>query len=338
MCKGGGCAVGTGHIDNAFLQFLVRLLGAPAVREFIDECKLDFLELLRDFESAKKYISPVHRNQLCLRIPAGLERLCRTKNNGEAISHVVSRSVYRDRVHIVDNKMKIDYILTVEFFRSGCSEIARTIKNVLTNTQAKDSAYLIIVGGMADSPVMHDIIRQELENSTKIQRIIVPPEPEIAVIKGAVLFGHQPSAIFQRVMRYTYGLRKAKLFNPDLHPVDKLINFQGIDFITDIFCPFITAGTRAPVGFLSYDSLTSIEPFQKVIEIDIYFTQETNPMYVTDKNVHLLGKIQYQIPNPSKEERTIYIEFIFGDTELVINITDRKTASKFKNTFPEIEK
>ena len=338
MNKGGGCAVGSGHVENAFLQFLVRILSAPAVREFLDEFPHELLDLLRDFESAKKSMTLNTKKPLTVRVPIGLERICRKQNKGETMDSIVVKSVYRDKVKIVDNKFQIDYTVFQEFFRAACLEIGRTIRDVLTEPNARTCSILILVGGMALSSVAQDIIRQELEGKTNIQRIIVPPEPELAVLKGAVMFGHQPKCIFQRIIRYTYGLRKAKLYNPDMHPEDRMVNLHGMDFITDMFCPFITAGSRAPVGFMSYDSLTSIEPYQKVIEIDVYFSTELDPTYITDKNCWLLGKMEYQIPNPSKEERTIYIEFIFGDTELFINITDRKTASRFKNTFPEIEK
>lgn len=338
MNKGGGCTVGSGHVENAFLQFLVRILGAPAVREFLDGCPHELLEFLRDFETAKKQMTITQKKPSAVRIPVGLERICRKIHKAESMESIVQKSVYRDKVKVVDNKFQIDYNVFQEFFRAACSEIGRTIRNVLTEPSAKNCSILILVGGMAFSTVAQDIIRQELEGKTNIQRIIVPPEPDLAVLKGAVMFGHQPRCIFQRVIRYTYGLRKAKLYNPDLHPEDRMVSLHGMDFITDMFCPFITAGSRAPVGFMSYDSLTSIEPFQKVIEIDVYFSTELEPSYITDKNCLLLGKMEYQIPNPSKEERTIYIEFIFGDTELFINITDRKTASRFKNTFPEIEK
>ncbi|KAL4234288.1 hypothetical protein ACF0H5_005939 [Mactra antiquata] len=338
MNRGGGCTVGSGHIDNAFLQFLTRLLGAPAVREFIDECKLELLELLREFEAAKRFITVSQTNPIKILIPVGLERICRKIHKGETMSSLVNKSPYREKIKVADNKLVIEPSLCYDLFRSACAEIARAIKKVLSDKYSKHCTVLILVGGMAGSNVVQEIIKNELEGKTNIQRIIVPPEPELVILKGAVMFGHNPKSIFQRVMRFTYGLRKAKLFNPDMHPEDKMVTLHGMEFMTDMFSPFITAGSRAPVGFMSYDSLTSIEPFQKVIEIDVYYSTELNPSQVTDNNVWLLGKIEYQIPNPSKEERTIYIEFIFGDTELIINITDRKTASRFKNTFPEIDK
>lgn len=327
--------IGSGHVDNAFLQFLVRLLGAPAVREFLDENKLELFQLLRDFESTKRLVTTSMKKSLQVRIPVGLERICRKIHKGETMSSVVAKSMYRDKVKVGDNKLHIEPSLCYDLFRATCAQIARSIKTVLAS--AKGCSILILVGGMASSTIVQEMLKDELDK-TNIKHIIVPPEPELAVLKGAVMFGHQPRSIFQRVIRYTYGLRKAKLFNPDIHPEDRLVTLQGMDFITDVFCPFITAGSRAPVGFMSYDSLTSIEPFQKVIEIDVYFSSELNPIYVTDKNCWLLGKIEYHIPNPSHEERTIYIEFIFGDTELMINVTDRKTAARFINTFPQIEK
>ena len=336
--KGSGGIMGSGHVDNAFLQFLVRVFGAPVVREFLDDCKIEFLELIRDFDIAKTKVRPRQYNPLEVKIPPSLDRICRQKQNGDNLANVISKSVYREKVKLVDNKMLIDGAMSNEFFRTAAFDVVRNIKHALSTNSAKGILYLVLAGGFAGSPIVQETIQHELEDSTDIQRIIVAPDPELAILKGAVLFGHRPASIFARVLRYTYGLRKAKLFNPDMHANEHRVVLHGIEFITDVFSTFITAGTRAPVGFVSYDSLTTIEPFQKVIQIDIYYSTEMNPMFVTEKNCFVLGKIDYQVPNPSKEERTIYIEFIFGDTELVMNITDRKTASKFKNTFPTIEK
>ena len=330
--------MGSGHVDNAFLQFLVRVIGAPVVREFIDVCKIEFLELLRDFELAKSKVKPRQYSSLEVKIPPNLDRICKQKQNGDSLANVISKTIYREKVKVHDNKICIDGSVSSEFFRTVSLDIAKNIKNALSNNAGKGTNFLVLVGGFASSPVVQEIIKRELEDTTDVQRIIVAPDPELAILKGAVMFGHQPKSIFSRVIRYTYGLRKAKLFNPDMHPNEHRVTLHGIEFITDVFSTFITSGTRAPVGFVSYDSLTTIEPFQKIIEIDIYYSTELNPKFVTDQNCWVLGKIDYQIPNPSREERTIYIEFIFGDTELVMNITDRKTASRFKNTFPTIEK
>lgn len=330
--------MGSHQVDNAFLQFLVRIFGAPVVREFLDDCKIEFLELLRDFDIAKAKVRPRQYNSLDVNIPPSLDRICRQKQNGNNLANVISKTVYRDKVKLHDNKFSIDGSMGNEFFRTVSLDIAKNIRQVLSHSAAKGIMYLVLVGGFANSPVVQEIIQHELEDATDIQRIIVAPDPELATLKGAVIFGHQPKRIFSRVIRYTYGLRKAKLFNPDLHANEHRVTLHGIEFITDVFSTFITAGTRAPVGFVSYDSLTTIEPYQKVIQIDIYYSTEVNPQFVTEKNCFVLGKIDYQVPNPSKEERTIYIEFVFGDTELVMNITDRKTASKFKNTFPIAEK
>ena len=336
--RGSGGVMGGTHVDSAFLQFLVRVFGAPIVREFLDDWKTEFLDVLRDFDIAKTKVRPRQYNPMEVKVPAALERICKDKHGGNNLSNVISKTVYREKVKIVDNKMCIDGGMSNEFFRTGSADIARNIKQALSHKTAKGVMYLVLVGGFANSPMVQEVIQRELEDTSDIQRIIVAPDPEVAILKGAVIFGHQPKSIFSRVLRYTYGLRKAKLFNPDLHATEHRVMLHGIEFITDVFSTFITAGTRAPVGFVSYDSLTTIEPFQKVIQIDIYYSTEINPQFVTEKNCFVLGKIDYQVPNPSKEERTIYIEFIFGDTELVMNITDRKTASKFKNTFPILDK
>jgi hypothetical protein len=45
----------------------------------------------------------------------------------------------------------------------------------------------------------------------------VPEDAELAVLKGAVLFGHKPDYIVARIVRHTYGVRIREDFNPDIH-------------------------------------------------------------------------------------------------------------------------
>ncbi|XP_052233296.1 heat shock 70 kDa protein 12B-like [Dreissena polymorpha] len=183
MNKGGGCLVGSSHVENSFLQFLVRIFGAPAVREFLDECQIEVIDILKQFEMAKKGMISDQAKPLSIGIPVGLERICRKKNHGEDLSVIVQRSMYRDKAKLADNTLHIDVTICREFFNSACLEIAKCIRNVLLDHNAKECTMLILVGGMASSTIVQDILKQELESKTKIQRIIVPPEPELAVLK-----------------------------------------------------------------------------------------------------------------------------------------------------------
>jgi hypothetical protein len=52
---------------------------------------------------------------------------------------------------------------------------------------------------------------------------LAPEDAELAVLKGAVLFGHKPDYIVARIARYTYGVEVDDYFNPDIHEPDRCV-------------------------------------------------------------------------------------------------------------------
>ena len=57
----------------------------------------------------------------------------------------------------------------------------------------------------------------------------------------------------------------------------------------DIFSPFLTIGTRIPVGFVSHQALTSTEGMQKKIEIDVYLSNKLSHHYTNNEGCTKLG-------------------------------------------------
>lgn len=293
--------------------------------------------MMREFEQVKKLVTPFAKTYVELKVPACIEVLCQKQQYNDTVENLIFRSVYKGRVRLLNHKLRIDAVVCNEFFRATAIEMAKVITHSLTAVStAKDVSVLVVVGAFSESPVVQDILHQELLGKTKIKQIIVPPEADIAVLKGAVIFGNNTSSVLCRVNKYTVGLRIARLFNPELHSPKKRVVLTGCEYVLDIFSPFLTIGTRVPVGFISHQALTSTEPLQKKIEVDVYFSNELSHNFVTDEGCSRLGHMHYFIPSPSEEARTIYVDFILGDTELYLYVIDKKTMNKTKYPFPSI--
>ena len=48
-------------------------------------------------------------------------------------------------------------------------------------------------------------------------RVIIPLEAAWSVLRGAVIFGHDPGLIKERRSKYTYGVRVFDTFDPTVH-------------------------------------------------------------------------------------------------------------------------
>lgn len=338
VSRGVGAKLGGGSVDNIFVQFLSKLLGDKITDEFVNTYKKDFIAMMRDFEIQKRQVTPLATSSLEIKVPGCLQLLCQKQQYNDNLANVVYRSVYQGHVKYVNHRFKISAVVSNEFFRAITKEMAKLINHSLTTLKtAKEISILVLTGGFAESEVVQEIMHQELIGKTQIKQIIVPPDPDIAVLKGAVMYGHNQGTISCRINRSTLGLRIARLFNPEMHPVEKRTVVNGVEYILDVFSPFLTIGTRVPVGFISHQSLTTTEPNQKKIEIDVYQSSELSHNFVSDEGCETLGKIEYSIPIPSEEARTVFVDFLLGGTELQLVVMDKKTSFVTKYHFPVLK-
>ena len=74
-----------------------------------------------------------------------------------------------------------------------------------------------MVGGFSESEVVQDAVRSAFRDC----RIVIPQEAGLAVLKGAVQFGHDPSIIAARVAKFTYGIGSTVPFDPEVHDPGK---------------------------------------------------------------------------------------------------------------------
>lgn len=79
------------------------------------------------------------------------------------------------------------------------------MQELLRHSSVKDVSSIIRVGGFAESPMLQAAITNAFKDKKK-KDFIVPRDAGLAVLKGAVLFGHQPKTISARVCKYTYGI------------------------------------------------------------------------------------------------------------------------------------
>jgi hypothetical protein len=78
--------------------------------------------------------------------------------------------------------------------------------------------------------------------------VIVPEDVELAVLKGAVLFGHKPDYIVARIARYTYGVECRNDFNPDIHEPGRCIVVNGQKECDSIFDMYMKTGSVVELG------------------------------------------------------------------------------------------
>jgi len=140
--------------------------------------------------------------------------------------------------------MQIDGGILRGFFDDSCDRTIGHIRDVLRQPAGKGVDTILLVGGFSESP----LLQEKIKSFFKDKRIIIPPDAGLAVLKGAVMFGHDPLIIKSRVAKCSYGISIYGDFDPTIHPPSKKVIHKGVTKCKDIFAPHVKKGEELLVG------------------------------------------------------------------------------------------
>lgn len=329
LCHASGGDCGGTSVDNAFIQMMVKILGAPLINLLKQDDPSAYLDLLREFETVKRKIESTTSGKVNFTIPcATINTLCE-KHQNESLSSMIQASPFAEQITLRGDKLRVDADVMKNLFQKTINNIIRLVKDILRKPTARDVPLLLLVGGFAECPLIQSAMKKEFSN----KRIIIPEESGLSVLKGAVLFGHKPDFIASRVMRFSYGTDLSKPFDSDLYPLSRRKPVNGVDRCEDIFGMIIEKDESVPVGHKVKRSYTTVKPNQDKMAIRIYASNKKNPSFVDEEGCHLIGNAMFNIPCPSEEERSVKVEYIFGNTEVSMTATDTLYGSTWEANF-----
>ncbi|XP_053396352.1 heat shock 70 kDa protein 12B-like [Mercenaria mercenaria] len=321
LYKASGGNWGGTRVDQAFTDFLSDLAGSDVMTKFKDRHIEDYIDLLRHFEVKKRDICPSSESKVTIKIPQTFSDLVRECWE-ETLQERIGQSVYSSQVKLVGDKLRIEASIAKLFFVSPISSIINHVKALLQEPVNKGVAAILMVGGFSESHMLQEAIRNDFPNLG----VIVPNEAGLAVLKGAVIFGHNPSTMSERVSKYTYGVNTNTLFRPDYHPVHKKKMINNKAYCTDIFSVHVRAGETLVVGQPQTEqSYFTISYYQKKVIKDVYATLQMNPKYIDNPGSHRIGTITVPVSGVG-ERREVTVKMIFGGTEIDVECHEVATG------------
>lgn len=319
--KANGGDWGGTKVDASFRNLLSEIVGKDVLDAFCSMYKCDYFEFLRDFEVKKRSIRPDFAEKLSFNIPITLIETFKKMNPGKNIG-TDSKTKYINKLSLVGNKLRIDAQLCKAFYDESLTKIVGHLRQLFRDSSVKDVSSILLVGGYGESPMLQKTIREAFPN----QKVIVPQDAGLAVLKGAVLYGYEPTTISDRVCRYTYGLR--------IHPKSKKFVENGVDRCTDIFDIHVRVGQSVKVGKPQVErSYTVVNPDQTKMTFEIYTSRTKDPMYTTDEGCEYLGEFSIDMPDKSKGmDRGAKVHMTFSGTEIHVKAVDKDNNEKNVST------
>lgn len=321
------------YVDNQYTTFLRELFGDDIWSEYSKENPEDVLEILRKFEAKKKSVHASADDQTTISFPNSLFAKYQIAKNSISFEESLKKSRFAGTVKVKKDKLRFDHQLVKTFFRKPIDSIVTHVKELIHESKqnGRDIQIILMVGGFSDSSILSQRIISEFKRLT----VICPKEAVNAIVKGAVIFGHNPNLISERISPLTYGISVNTAFNYKIHPEKLKVVYDGKEMCTDIFQPIVQIGHPIRVGkeIFKHTCLPT-RALDTEATIEIYESSSECPMYTIDKGVRRLGDLTVSIPDTSKgKNRPIKVEVSFGYTEIIVCAFEEGTETQARAIF-----
>lgn len=325
----GGSWGGT-TVDDEFWLLLVKIFGSDVMEEANAKYPIEILDMFVDFEMKKRRFEPCQTTNVSLKCPTCLYEIYKEKNN-ISIQDNFENSLMNTAVEFKRDKIFIFPNTFKSLFKSSVSLIIQHLFQLLQSEPVSSVTTILLVGGYSDSYVIKDAIVSNFPH----MHIINPDDCSLAVLKGAVLFGHDPKAITSRISKFTYGIVINNNFKEGVHPESKRQRIRGVDICDDIFDIHLQKGEKIEIGkprpeksyFAPYVGADSAL-------LAVYTSTSESPSFVTEDSCCLLGTLIVELTaTDTTREQIVNVSFHYCGTELEVAAREQNTGKIMKAKF-----
>lgn len=317
------------YVDKEFLKLCELIFGNGAIEDLKRNEIEEYLSMLSAFENKKRHVTSDNSVSLKIRVAVTLNSRRSEKEKKDAIkTHNLE-----ENVSLITDKLNLKPEVMKGFFTASLNSIVKHVRKIIE--AIPDIRYILLVGGYSASSLLQETIKQEFDKRLKI---IIPQESYLSVVKGAVLFGHNPQYITERRLRFSYGVASQPIFDHSIHPRKRcFLDNNGVSRCKDAFKVIKSKGTEVrSSGVIVTRSTSSLYKSQKSCSLRVYCTEEDNPVIIDETCTHL-GTLQIFAPPNNSGLWTAEHNFVFGMTELRIYATVTEAEESYETTLDLLE-
>lgn len=316
LIKANGGKWGGTSVDEKYLDFIKCLIGDSVTQSIQQNAPHVFFEVCREFENAKRSIKPDSDMKFNVRIPSQLGDAYAKMFPGENLKSkekVLTKSKKLVNISFTGDKIRLAPKHAEIFFAESVKEITQRLKDLIRQ-KTENIATIILVGGFAESPMLIKGIKSTFPK----MRIIIPQEAAWSVLRGAVIFGHEPGLIKERRTKYTYGIYTMKPFDPSKHDERYKYVKDGEIRCDKLFNVLIQMDDLVTVGEYQKKKEYYLEDLQKNGSMPLYTSTSKDPKYVDEEGCSFVGYILSPGHNFLLKE-DIEVMMCFGETEIKVH-------------------
>ncbi|MGH0127903.1 UNVERIFIED_CONTAM: hypothetical protein FKN15_032733 [Acipenser sinensis] len=326
LYKASGGPYGSIGVDYEFEKLLCKIFGVDFIDQFKIKRPAAWVDLMIAFESRKRAAAPERTNPLNINLPFSFIDYYK-KFRGHSVEHALRKSNVDFVKWSSQGMLRMNPDAMNALFKPTIDHIIQHLSDLFEKPEVSDIKFLFLVGGFSESPLLQQAIQTMLGGRC---RIIIPHDVGLTILKGAVLFGLDPSVIKVRRSPLTYGVGVLNRYVEGKHPPEKMLLKDGTRWCTDVFDKFISADQSVALGEMVKRSYTPARPSQLVIVINIYCSEIDDVTFITDPGVKKCGTLRLDLtgtePSSVPARREIQTRLQFGDTEIKAMALDIATS------------
>uniref|UniRef100_A0A8C7DT76 Heat shock 70 kDa protein 12A n=1 Tax=Oncorhynchus kisutch TaxID=8019 RepID=A0A8C7DT76_ONCKI len=328
LYKASGGPYGSIGIDYEFEKLLCKIFGPDFIDQFKIKRPAAWVDLMIAFESRKRAAAPDRTNPLNINLPFSFIDYYK-KFRGHSVEHALRKSNVDFVKWSSQGMLRMNPDAMNALFKPTIDHIIQHLTDLFDKPEVCDIKFLFLVGGFAESPLLQQAVQNMLHGRS---RIIIPHDVGLTILKGAVLFGLDPSVIKVRRSPLTYGVGVLNRYVEGKHPPDKMLVKDGTRWCTDVFDTFIVCDQSVALGETVKRSYTPAKPSQQVIIIHIYCSEKEGVGFISEPGVRKCGTLRLDVTGTetSAARREIQTHMQFGDTEIRAMAVDVATSRTVK--------
>lgn len=324
-CPSGGLFGGI-HVDREFEKLMSNAFGEDFILKFREDFPNDWQVIMNRFEIQKRAEEVVDNNEISIPLPLNFILSCNQDiGDNDAVNKKIAR-FYKDKVNVSSDYLNITMETLGDLHRPIVTKIADHIHELLAKNSLQDVKTMFLVGGFSEAQFLRKEIARRFEN----KRILIPHDPELAIIHGAVQFAQDPSLLRARVMGKTYGVEVCRWFDPEKHPQENRVETAHGILCRRVFQPLVKKNERVDIEETRSYSYVPVSGERTIMRVHFYsINQERDADFVTDPGVTSEGvEVQLASPDTTKGiNRQILLDVKFGGTELKASFTDVESGN-----------
>ena len=299
-------------VDNCFKDILTDVVTSDVIEAFRLNHTEEYNNFMQEFQNKKRTTNTTKQTWVKMKMPKSLTSVFEKLKN-KSFKEELTDSKYCKSIQWDGDYLCISPALFEHFFVSARTSISDYVCDMLENSHIKGTDTIIMIGGLSESPILQTYMKNRFSDC----RIVIPNDPNLAVLKGGVLFGYNSYLMSDQKAKHWYGIASFTKFNPKFHKNEKKYK----DLCCDIFDICVQRGSILNVyeGQFKGPYETNRDD-QNEMDLDIYVSDsDTPPKYVTDEECHYLGSLTVALPPTNKRNtRGVFVNFTFGGKEFFV--------------------